>query len=234
MCYDLCNFFKNRNFPYKKNINVKLTPNSRTSCSCTELFLIQNAYYDQTKTDDYASSFLSSYYFEQYYHNSRDQRASSHCFNSSFRRRIRECHFARRLNNCRHDTAASSTAAVNADGQSTFYMNDWAELSRQSHFILSVYLNPAISGWNDNSGFKIIKILKFFLFFCLGIAIIVNILIVIVLHGKCFSFLCYCFLSPLYLFKIILYWDLSIYKSRIPITALWINLLVEVILKNVL
>jgi len=77
---DFCYF---KDFPHSRLILPKLKPNYKTSCSCTEIFLIQYSYKFSTYSDYYADTITTFYPNIQYYADEMFQNLFSSCINSS-------------------------------------------------------------------------------------------------------------------------------------------------------
>lgn len=132
---DFCLF---KTLPHDRFVLPKLKPNFRTSCSCTELYLIQHSYKFSSNINYYTQNILSSYYFAQYYSDIIDSDGIfSHCVNKSIDKFIAKCDFSQRLRKC--------NITFNSTDEKNFYLNDWYELSRNSQIIFSVYLNSFLS-----------------------------------------------------------------------------------------
>ena len=130
---DFCYF---QSFPHNKLIFPILRPSNKTSCSCTELYLIQ-----YTNIINYSINMISTnYYLAQFYQDFLSPNYKyEHCFNKSFEETIKKCNFKQRLSLCNIKQASSNSKIV------YFYMTDWGTLAKYSHLILSVYLNPTFS-----------------------------------------------------------------------------------------
>lgn len=132
---DFCLF---QTFPHNRYVLPKLKPNFKTSCSCTELFLIHNSYKHSSHINYYAENILDTYYYAQYYSSVIDDNGIfSHCVNDSIEEFISDCHFFRRLSSCNVSTQTNK--------EFNFYLNDWYDLSSNTQFLFSVYLNPILS-----------------------------------------------------------------------------------------
>lgn len=100
---DFCYF---KNFPHKRLVLPHLKPISKSKCTCTELFLIQNTIkyakeinlYANELIDDY--SLLSKFYFDDIY-----EKNISICSESDIERLLQNCDFDRMLNNCNISTS---------------------------------------------------------------------------------------------------------------------------------
>jgi hypothetical protein len=132
---DFCYF---KSFPHNKLVLPRLKPNYKTSCSCTEIFLIQYSAKFSELITFYSDYFSRNYYLIQYYHDVIEQKEFSHCVNESFLMILKKCNFNARLELC-------DVKIVEKQKESYFYINDWDLLSKYSHLILSVYLNSVFS-----------------------------------------------------------------------------------------
>jgi hypothetical protein len=132
---DFCYF---KDFPHNRLVLPKLRPNYKTSCTCTEIYLIQ--YSNLFAINDYLNSLSGQYYLSQYYTEVLKDHQLTHCINSSFYETLKNCNFNKRLILCNIKTK------VNSDKEEAyFYINDWDTLSKYSELILSLYLNPIFS-----------------------------------------------------------------------------------------
>jgi len=129
---DFCYF---QTFPHNKLIFPILRPSNKTSCSCTELYLIQ-----YTNIINYSINMISTtYYLAQFYQDFLSTNYKyEHCINKSFEETIKKCNFKQRKSLCNIKQAISSETVY-------FYMTDWETLAKYSHLILSIYLNPTFS-----------------------------------------------------------------------------------------
>lgn len=95
---DFCYF---KDYPYERLAMLHLKPNYKSTCSCTELFLIQ--YFIKRNSDIfyYQDQLISNYYFlSQYYSNDINEIDFSNCNNSSVEKSFVYCNFKTRLNDC--------------------------------------------------------------------------------------------------------------------------------------
>ncbi len=134
---DFC-FFKN--FPHQRLVLPLLKPIYKSSCSCTELFLIQNSYKYEFYTEFVLTNYynLENYYFDEIF----DQRLSS-CVNSSIDQVLITCDFSKKLKLCN----VKSLVVKNEESSNQFewYVNDWEELSKYLYNIFTFYVNPILS-----------------------------------------------------------------------------------------
>jgi len=132
---DFC-FFKN--FPHQRLVVPKLKPNYKSSCSCTELFLIQYSIKFVLNIEYYSAQLLDNYYIlDQYYYNDIHEKRYSKCFNSSFEQTIAKCNFKKRLKLCNILKINDKT-----NEEIVWYVVDWRETSKYLDLIFGVYLNP--------------------------------------------------------------------------------------------
>jgi len=137
---DFC-FFKR--FPHEKLVFPYLTPSYKTSCSCTELYLIQYSYLLEIYFNIYSEKLSSNYYFlPQYYSDDLNEHVFSKCVNSSIKTSILECNFEKRLKLCRINTAANNSIIHD---ELNWYVMDWQELSKYSYIGLFLYVNPILA-----------------------------------------------------------------------------------------
>lgn len=137
---DFCLF---KHFPHHKNVFPNLKPNTQSSCSCTELFLIQNAYKYAKYLEYYtgrSSNLISNYYQYQYYFNSpsilNNNIPFSKCVNMLIETNIQKCNFELKLAKCKIEIVAKN------EKNFYFYLSDWYALSQYSKQMLSFYITP--------------------------------------------------------------------------------------------
>ena len=152
---DFCYF---KNFPHQRLVVPQLKPNFKTSCTCTELYLIQYSYFQSFRMVYYTDQLIADYYFlSQYYFDDINQKNFSNCINNSIMETIKNCNFDTRLNMCEIKSFNYSK-----DDKFKWYVLDWNELSRYSQTIFALYINKIFS----------------------LIGIFINILIIIILSSK--------------------------------------------------
>jgi hypothetical protein len=134
---DFCYF---KHFPHNRLVLAKLRPNYKTSCTCTEIYIIQYSYLFSREINSYLGSISGQYYLSQYFTEVLNDNKFTHCVNASFRETIKNCNFNKRLNLCNIKTTVKSD-----EEEIFFYINDWEILSKYSDLILSLYLNPIFS-----------------------------------------------------------------------------------------
>jgi hypothetical protein len=136
---DFCLFSK---FPHDKLVFPKLKPIQYSTCSCTELYLIQNSFKYNKMFDFYSHQVSTSYIMYQYYMDEIIEKTFSKCFQNEMElyNLIRICDFKQRLNKCK-----IKNVTRNNEASSYFEMYDWQEVSKISSLIFSVYLNSIFS-----------------------------------------------------------------------------------------
>jgi hypothetical protein len=149
---DFCYF---KNFPHNRLVLPKLRPNYKTSCSCSEIYLIKYSYLFSSEINHYLDSLSGQYYLSQYFAETLNDYKFTHCMNASFQETIQNCNFNKRLILCNIKTTAKSD-----EEETLFYINDWGILSKYSDLILSLYLNPIFSIISILFSFLIIIILS--------------------------------------------------------------------------
>ncbi len=128
---DFCLFSK---FPHNKLVLPQLRPNHNSTCSCTEIYLIQ-----YSSKHPFKGRVTTGYEMFQYYMDEIMIQKFSNCFNNpeELQVLIKKCNFKQRLNNCKIQFSVSD--------ESYFQIYDWKELSLIGSLIFSVYLNPVFS-----------------------------------------------------------------------------------------
>jgi len=138
---DFCYF---KTFPHHRLVLPNLRPitNSKSTCSCTEIFLIQYSAYFSEQINSMIDQLPYNYYLTQYYEDFLiNENKFSKCLNKTFSQRIKDCNFKKRIDLCNIKTIETKKT----NEKVYFYMNDWNTLSKYSHLILSIYINPIIS-----------------------------------------------------------------------------------------
>lgn len=129
---DICLF---RRFPHQKLVMPQLKPIYKSSCSCTELFLIQHSVYYSDEIHFYLYQTSSDYGFMMpFYHDIILDLRLTQCFNDSFRTYLENCNFQERFNKCEIES-------IGVNFRLDFYIDDWIILS-DILSRLSLYLNP--------------------------------------------------------------------------------------------
>ena len=134
---DFC-FFKD--FPHQRLVMPYLKPTYKSSCSCTELFLIQNSHKYEFDTEYLLTNYynLENYYFNEIF----DQRLSS-CINSSIDQVLIKCNFNQKLKLC--NVKSLIVKSQESSNQFEWYIYDWQELSKCLYNIFTFYVNPILS-----------------------------------------------------------------------------------------
>jgi hypothetical protein len=139
--HDFCYF---KDFPHQRSVLPRLKPNYKSSCSCTELFLIQYSIDSIQFIEYYSEKTLKDYYMlNQYYYNDINEATYSKCINSSIEEFINKCNFEKRLNLC--NILEEKTTTTNDDDEIIWYVLDWRETSKYLDLYFSVFLNPILS-----------------------------------------------------------------------------------------
>ena len=149
---DFCYF---KNFPHKHFVLPELKPNYKSSCSCTEFYLIQYYILFDDSVNYYSSTATQMvYYLANFFNNSY---SISHCVNSSKYEVIEKCNFKKRLDNCDIKSIDKKRPS-----KLDWDMIDWRETSQYTYLTFNLYVNPI------------------FAFFC----ILINMLNIIILKSK--------------------------------------------------
>ena len=143
---DFCYF---KRFPHNKLVWPTLKPNLKTQCSCTEVFLIQYAFYHFSSIVYDLNSMNQQYYMSVFYkenhkflpRDSIQYREYSHCLNESFKLILLSCNFEKRLLDC----DLKNVQKDNQTEPSYFYMTDWLALSNELVHVFYIYGNIGFS-----------------------------------------------------------------------------------------
>jgi hypothetical protein len=129
---DFC-FFKY--FPHQRFVLPVLTPNSKSKCSCTELFLIQNSFKYQNQIERRISNFHLNY-FNDYYDNSN--KLFPDCINNgnSIEDLIEQCEFQKRLKLCEYEQIK-----IEENANLDIYLEDLIQFSDLIEIVFKKYLN---------------------------------------------------------------------------------------------
>jgi hypothetical protein len=138
---DFCYF---KDFPHQRLVLPHLKPTYKSSCSCTELFLIQNSYKYKYEDNEFL---LTNYYnLENYYYNEIIDQRLSICINSSIDQLLLKCNFNEKLKLCNvKSLIAAAAKSEESSNQFEWYVNDWEELSKYLYNIFTFYVNPILS-----------------------------------------------------------------------------------------
>jgi len=133
---DFCLFCK---FPHNKLVFPTLRPNHNSSCSCTELFLIQYSFKHGFMFNIYFEDTTKNYEMIQYYFDEINQKTFTKCVKDTeeLKYLISKCDFKQRLKKCKIKSRE--------DQPFYFEMYDWEKVSKIITLIFSVYLNTFFS-----------------------------------------------------------------------------------------
>ncbi len=134
---DFCYF---KNFPHDRMVLPDLLPNDKSSCSCTEIYLIQYSVVFSKLTDFYKRNSFTMYDFIHYYDDDIKTDNYMKCVNSSYNLIRMQCNFAERLEKCKIKTANIST-----NEGFNLYIYDWLEISTLTRYAFTVYVNLILS-----------------------------------------------------------------------------------------
>ncbi len=134
---DICFFEK---FPHNKLVFPQLRPNHNSSCSCTELYLIQYSFRHNFMFNIYFEDTSKNYEMIQYYYDEINDRKFTKCIEDigELNYLIFKCNFKQRLEKCK-------IYSISRENQSYFEIYDWLEIRKISNLIFSVYLNNILS-----------------------------------------------------------------------------------------
>ena len=134
---DFCYF---RNFPHDRMVLPELFPNDKSSCSCTEIFLIQYSVVFSKLIDMYKRNAFTLYNYIHYYNDEIKTDNYLKCVNSSYNLIRIQCDFAEKIEKCKIKTT------YNEQNEGfNFYVYDWAELSGITRYIFTIYVNLILS-----------------------------------------------------------------------------------------
>ncbi len=95
---DICYF---KDFPHSKLVLPILKPNNNvSSCTCTQLYLIQYSYLFKDQFDYSLRYVQKSYELVLYYSDIVSQESLKDCYNENIEQRIIQCDFRKRLSTC--------------------------------------------------------------------------------------------------------------------------------------
>ena len=123
----------------------QLKPAYKSTCSCTELFLLKNAFqYYRLKLnyEDFNNNITNNYYTGFYYVDEVNDDKYSYCFNSSFEQYLLKCEFKKKIQLC---SIANISSVDNEANELSWYMVDWKELSSFMYTSFVLYINPILS-----------------------------------------------------------------------------------------
>lgn len=128
-----------KKFPHRRLLFPILLPNHKSSCTCTEIFLIQYSFLYSSSIFQ-ANSLLFGHYYDLQYHLDAFESDAfySHCINRSIFEIINKCNLYTRRINC-----SISTSKQNYDF--TFYMYDWFILAKVNLYAFTLFVNPLFS-----------------------------------------------------------------------------------------
>jgi hypothetical protein len=150
-----------KDFPHQRLVLPRLKPNYKSSCSCTQLFLIQYSIDSIQFIEYYSEKTLKDYYMlNQYYYNDINEATYSKCINSSIEEFIRKCDFEKKLNLCNIIEKTTKKNDYNYDDEIIWYVLDWRETSKYLDLYFSVFLNPILSFISILINILMIKILE--------------------------------------------------------------------------
>ncbi len=126
---DFCLF---KHFPHRKYVFPILTPNSKSSCSCTELFLIQYSFRLRSQIEQKFSHHDLNYFFD-YYDNFDNLFAD--CFNGyPIEDLIKNCKFKERQELCKNNEIFEKEENI-------IYVDDFLQFSDLIEIVFTKYLN---------------------------------------------------------------------------------------------
>jgi hypothetical protein len=150
---DFCFYNK---FPHQRFVLPQLKHARKSSCSCTEIFLIQYSYKFSNEIKQYTEySSGNNYYQLEYYSFNilRENFPFSQCVNYSIEKIIEKCNFAQRLANC-------EIKSIKNEDKFYFYINDWKILSKYGKYYISLYVSPIISFFAIIMNILLLKVLS--------------------------------------------------------------------------
>jgi hypothetical protein len=158
---DFCLF---KQFPHQRMVLPKLKPTRISTCTCTELFLIQYSRFYSKSINLFLSQIPNQYdYFNSNTYDMYEE-VFSKCLQNKepkkFEELLENCDFGKRLRNCEIKQTNKETNSEDTDFM--FYMDDWNEVSILINSLFTTYIN--------------------LIFSC--VSILINLLFVIVLSTK--------------------------------------------------
>ena len=157
---DLCLF---KDFPHQRLVVPILRPNTKSKCTCTELFLIQYSY-KYTDFIDYLNKnnvlVSSDYMYDYIIDENLDKKMLHQCLNTSINDMLKNCKFKQRFENCMIKTIKKE------DKKLDIYVYDFMQISELIEFIfIKKYVNLIF----------------------LAISVLINILMITILSVKTFN-----------------------------------------------
>jgi hypothetical protein len=158
---DLCLF---KDFPHQRLVVPILRPNTKSKCTCTELFLIQYSY-KYTDFIDYLNKnnvlVSSDYMYEYIIEEKLDKKMLHQCLNTSINDMLKNCKFKQTFANCNIKTVRNKK-----DKKIDIYVYDFMQISDLIEFIfIKKYVNLIF----------------------LAISVLINILMITILSVKTFN-----------------------------------------------
>ncbi len=133
---DFCYF---KDFPHQRLVLPVLKPIYYSSCSCTELFLIQYSFRLAKSIQNIPM--LNSYYFlELYYSDDINEKLFSKCINKSLPEILEKCKFKQKLKLCNIKSLKQEN-----NSQTYWYIADWRVFAEKSYVSFVIYMNPIVS-----------------------------------------------------------------------------------------
>ena len=130
---DFCLF---KDFPHERFVIPILRPNTKSECTCTELFLIQYLFSIDNSVADFIRNFRA-YYVLEYYAQFQKLYDLPDCALEEPIHKIRNCNFIQRLAKCNIETVKNVEENTNLD----IYIYDLIEFSDIILFLFKKYLN---------------------------------------------------------------------------------------------
>jgi len=135
---DFCYFKK---FPHHRLVMPYLKPIDKSKCTCTEIYLLQQAFKIDYKIQHLLNGLTTNYYLSNYYIDQMFPVKYSKCFNQSFGETVIKCDFEKRLQiNCKIETVE-----LKENEFSYFDTYDWIEFSKYVNNLFNVHVNLILS-----------------------------------------------------------------------------------------
>jgi hypothetical protein len=138
---DFCLFSK---FPHNQLVFPLLKPNHNSTCSCTEIYLIQYSFRINFVINFYTYQIITTLHMFQYYTDDLLDNSFSNCAGNmkELENLVKICDFKKRLEKCN----IQSRNNKQEDNKKTYFeMYDWEQVRRISVLIFSVYINNIFS-----------------------------------------------------------------------------------------